>query len=336
MLESIKKIIAVASILLLFTIVFPHHALAVVPSEGQYIAADNCEAVVSIKKGTNPDNARLTKGQTYAIVGQNSETAPSHYLLEVAGAVPSQRWVATSCFNTAANITASVSKAPIIPVTTGKDYLLAVSWQPAFCEGKPDKPECENLAKNPTRPEASNFVLHGLWPQPKSNVFCGVSKADIALDEGPGKDWSKLPAIEKELSPQTWQRLQAVMPGTISYLHRHEWIKHGTCYQGTPEEYYTEAIALLDAVNKSPVQALVASNIGRQVTIQDIDQALSAFSATAGDKVEVKCSNSLLGELWLNLEGNISADTPIATLLANSPNAKPEKYPSCLIDDARD
>ncbi|WP_103125223.1 ribonuclease T2 family protein [Nostoc cycadae] len=334
MLRSLKQKLALVILLAFSLILLPHPAFALVPTESQFTTAVGaCEAVISIKKGTNPGNVRLQPGQTYQIVGQNKDN-PSHYLLEIASASPSRRWVPTSCVSADGLPTDTTGKIPpVIPVAVGNDYLLAVSWQPAFCESKPEKTECKNLAKNPNRPEATNFALHGLWPQPESNIYCGVSQTDITFDKASA--WSKLPAVETELSPDTWAKLQVVMPGTASNLQRHEWIKHGTCYQGTPEEYFTESIALIDTFNKSPIQALVASNIGRQVTLKDIDQALSSLGVNAGDKIEVKCTNAVLGELWVNLRGDITPNTLISDLLTNSPKAKLEKFKSCLIDDAR-
>ncbi|MDB9306514.1 MULTISPECIES: ribonuclease T2 family protein [Cyanophyceae] len=311
----------------------PNPALAFVSYQGQFTATSACEAVSSIKKGTNPDNVTLTPGQIYQIVGKNKDNA-SHYLVEIAGVSPSQRWVPISCVGSVDSTADTTDTTlPIVTVPTGNDYLLALSWQPAFCEGKPDKAECQILAANPDRFEAKHFVLHGLWPQPKSNVYCNVSERDITYDK---QNWEKLPNVENELAPETWERLQAVMPGTRSNLHRHEWIKHGTCYPGSAEEYFVESIALLDAFNKSPVQGLIASNIGQELAIKEIDQALSDFGSDTGEKVEVKCSNSLLGELWVNLKGDITPTSLVAGLLANSPKAKSEQYASCLIDDARD
>ncbi|WP_066380247.1 ribonuclease T2 family protein [Anabaena sp. CA = ATCC 33047] len=334
MVRSLKKILALVIVLVFSFILLPNPALAFVSYQGQFTATSACEAVSSIKKGTNPDNVRLTPGQVYQIVGKNKDNA-SHYLVQIAGVNPPQRWVPVSCVSAVGSTGDTTdTNRPIVAIPTGDDYLLALSWQPAFCEGKPDKAECQILAANPDRFEARNFVLHGLWPQPKSNVYCNVSERDITDDKQ--KTWSKLPAIEKELSPETWERLQTVMPGTRSNLHRHEWIKHGTCYPGSAEEYFAESIAILDAFNKSPVQGLIASNIGRQLTIKEIDQALSDFGSDTGEKVEVKCSNSLLGELWVNLKGDITPTSLVAGLLTNSPKAKTEKYASCLIDDARD
>ena len=103
-------------------------------------------------------------------------------------------------------------------------YVLALSWEPAFCEAMRDKAECK--AEMPTSFEASHFTLHGLWPQPRRNQFCGVDPKLSALDDQ--HQWEKLP--EPELTAETKAALDKAMPGTQSVVERHEWIKHGTCY----------------------------------------------------------------------------------------------------------
>jgi len=337
MLKSIQKMLVLAIMLAFSLVIFPHHAQALVAFDGQLTATDTCEATTSIKKGTNPGNLRLQRGQSYSIVAKNNEPA-SHYLLEIASAQPSQRWVSINCGTVSDQVAGTPPvNPPDNPVKLGgkgNDYLLALSWQPAFCESHSGKPECIILAQHPDRPEATHFVLHGLWPQPYGTEYCGVSKSDINFDRA--KAWSKLPAIEEKLSPQTWANLQAVMPGTASYLQRHEWIKHGTCYPGTPDEYFAEAIALVDTFNNSPLQKLVEKNIGKQVAIKAIDEALSDFGADTGNKVEVKCKEKVLGEVWVNLEGDITLTTPVSKLLENASPAKTEEFASCLIDRADD
>lgn len=337
MLKALAKTLAATIILALTIVLLPKPAVAgFTPLQGQFTATNTCPALASIRKNTNPGDIEITPGQTYPVLAQNDENA-SHYQIEIAGASPTQRWVTVNCGTIDATIIpASASEITTVPMqsATGTTYLLALSWQPNFCEGKPDKTECKNLAENPNRPEATHFVLHGLWPQPQGNDYCGVSSSDRALDEG--KAWSKLPAIEEKLAPATWAKLQAVMPGTVSNLHRHEWIKHGTCYQGTPEEYFSEAIALLEQINQSPVQVLIAQKIGQQLPVKDIDEKLIVFGADTGNKVEVKCNATGLTEMWFNLEGEITPTTPISKLLVAAQPAKPEKYPACLIDDARD
>ena len=50
------------------------------------------------------------------------------------------------------------------------------------------------------------------------------------------------------------------MPEAASFLQRHEWYKHGSCY-GPLEEYYTESLALMDQLNDSAIRSLFAANV---------------------------------------------------------------------------
>jgi ribonuclease T2 len=70
--------------------------------------------------------------------------------------------------------------------------------------------------------------LHGLWPQPRSQAYCGVDERAVEQDKR--RRWRDLPW--ERLDDDLWNRLQQAMPGTRSGLHKHEWIKHGTCYDG--------------------------------------------------------------------------------------------------------
>src|SRR3546814_10932851 len=72
------------------------------------------------------------------------------------------------------------------PAAAADFFVLAVSWQPAFCETRPAKPEC--VTQDEDRFDASHFALHGLWPQPRGNVYCGVEpglRASASSDERP-------------------------------------------------------------------------------------------------------------------------------------------------------
>ncbi len=46
---------------------------ATVPLSGRLVAEHACAAVVSIKKGSNPDSARLVPGRSYEVLGKNRE-----------------------------------------------------------------------------------------------------------------------------------------------------------------------------------------------------------------------------------------------------------------------
>jgi ribonuclease T2 len=113
------------------------------------------------------------------------------------------------------------------------------------------------------------------------------------------------------------------MPGTASSLDRHEWVKHGTCYSETPEEYYSESLMLLDQINNSSVRDLYANNIGQNITANEIRSKFDeAFGRGAGAKVNVTCTGRLITELTINLKGEINTDSRIADLMKNSPTAR--------------
>jgi ribonuclease T2 len=178
-----------------------------------------------------------------------------------------------------------------------------LSWQPSFCESHSSKPEC--AAETDASYEATHLTLHGLWPQPRSRDYCNVEVALVSADRK--SDWASLPAVD--LGPDTRARLDKVMPGTRSMLERHEWIRHGTCYNGLDKEaYFKQALALADEVDASAVQALLAGRIGQEVKATEIRAAFdTAFGAGTGDRVRIACrkdgSRQLIAELTIGLDG---------------------------------
>jgi ribonuclease T2 len=190
-------------------------------------------------------------------------------------------------------------------------YVLAISWQPAFCETRRDRPECEGQTAD--RFDASRFSLHGLWPQPRSRDYCGVDAETVRLDDQ--GDWDLLPA--PELSDALQAELAVAMPGTQSSLDRHEWVTHGTCYGTDAEEYFADSLAMLSAVNASPVAELFAANVGEELSQEQIRAAFDdAFGPGAGERVRLACDDDgnrrLIGELTIGLTGDIDGPETFA------------------------
>jgi ribonuclease T2 len=321
------RILTILVAIFLFTPV----AMSQVKLGGQFKASQICPALLSIKKGTNPGDVSISVGSTYRLLGKNKDVA-THLWIEIPGANPRQRWVALACGSTDVDLAGSAPSTGGAAVDTpngsvkpkplpkgSKDgkpfYVLALSWQPAFCQSKPDKIECRT--QTASRPDATEFTLHGLWPQPRRNVFCGVDRTTAALDDQ--HQWDKLPA--PDLSIETKVALATAMPGTQSLLERHEWVKHGTCYPGgTAEQYFKDAIRLARAVNDSVVQDFVAANIGKSITTSDLRAKFDeAFGKGAGERVRVACSrDGLISELTIGLKGDIAAGTSLPDLIAAS------------------
>lgn len=304
-------------------------AHAEVPLAGRLIARDACPALQSIRKGTNPGEVRLEPGRAYEITAKNRPAA-THYRVTVEGAEPAARWVAVGCGE---HVVAADGSTPAPTKSegsaSGQVWVLAVSWQPAFCEGHPDKTECATQVAG--RWDADHFTLHGLWPQRVD--YCHVAPEAVAADKN-GK-WGDLP--EPVISAKTRQDLDRVMPGTASRLERHEWIKHGTCAPvESADDYFKDAIRLVDELNGSAVRTLFAQSIGREVTGAAVREAFDeAFGDGAGERVRIACTRvggrNLVTELTLGLVGDSGAGNGLAALMAASGPTDPG-CPAGIVD----
>lgn len=292
------------------------------PLEGCFVADKPCPALHSIKKHSNPGDVMLKPGVTYTVTGQN-KPSPTYYQIQIDGMPTPQRWVDISCGKLVKNCdgkgstTGAATGANPNPKASNKDYLLALSWQAGFCQTHKTKKECTTQTDN--RFDATHLTLHGLWPQPQNNAYCGVSDTDKAIDRN--KHWNLL--LEVMVDNNTRDAMATSMPGVVSYIDRHEWIKHGTCYNAAPDEYFDEALMLLEQINKSPIRNLFADNVGKKITAAEIRAKFDAtFGAGTGNKVNVKCTGKLITELWINLQGEINSSSQVADLLKNSPATK--------------
>ena len=317
--------------LLLLAVSLAGMARADVKMSGSFVADTSCPATQAIKSGRNPDNVSTRTGQSYELLAGNKDL-PTHYLIRVPGADPERRWVRIDCGHVSGGSASATPAAPSVadqnkpsaPASGKPEYVFALSWQPAFCETKSSKTECQ--AQTAGGFDATHFSLHGLWPQPNGNFYCQVAASDKANDNP--AHWKDLPPVN--LDPNTRSKLDQVMPGTASKLERHEWIKHGTCYGKSQQEYFSDALNLMQAVNGSPVRDLFAKSIGKQLTSDQIRSAFDrAFGTGAGKRVRVSCvidpssGRRLIGELTLGLGGPIGPNSSLGgLLLASAPTTK--------------
>jgi ribonuclease T2 len=205
--------------------------------------------------------------------------------------------------------------------------VLAASWEPAFCQTDSGWRKRECRTQTAERYDATHFSLHGLWPDDLTDkaifpCYCdrgAPRECDVELSDGP----------RIRVSQPIFDVLRKVMPGVMSRLHQHEWEKHGTCYEADktgpdagadPDEYFTEAIALMGQLNASPEQALFASHIGERLTRDEIEAAFNqAFGAGASERLTVKCSGGNISELWINLKGDITPESDLSDLILAAP-----------------
>ena len=286
-----------------------------------------CGLYNNLKHTQDSGNLRLDMHHTYEMLRHHK----GQYLVKVPDATPSQRWVDDDCLTLrplrgtplyeeiqasrkSTRTTVASKESSVTPVATpsdsttdnravSRDNLLALSWHNAFCETHRYKKECKRtlLQLLKAAPGDDRFVLHGLWPQPRHKVYCGVPRQQIRLDKQ--KRWQQLPPLD--LSEETRERLQRLMPGYSGYLHRHEWIKHGTCYGTDAEHYFATAAALTEAVNRSEIGAFFHQNRGKRVDLKRIRMLFDkTFGRGTGYKVSMQCKQGMITELWLHIGGS--------------------------------
>ncbi len=286
-----------------------------------------CPAFNNLKHTKNSHGIYLDTSKKYTILkhhkGQN--------LILLKGEQPAQRWVDDACFSNDASsrnpLNVSKAKSQVIGIEDdrtetvlpkhtkkykkintnkyqndvfSKYNLLVLSWHNAFCETHRYKKECKRSMFSFGRPNYSekHFVLHGLWPQPKNKLYCGVDGYTVNMDKH--KQWNRLPVLN--LSDEVKRDLQKIMPGVSSNLHKHEWIKHGTCYGTDANRYYKDSIRMVEEINRSKVGDFFKNNIGKYVTLHQIRANFNrSFGLGTGKRVEVKCHKGLITELWLHL-----------------------------------
>ena len=312
--------------LLYFFLVGQNSAFALYKVDGEFIV-NSCQAYTSIKKKSEP--VTLEPGKVYQVLGQNKKSG-DYFSIKVG---KQNKWINKNCgeFNPSGqrayyesrkfgefhpsgqrayeskssyksessyekrSLTEKNKTIANCPAQgCARKYVLAISWQPSFCQTRQYIPEC--ISQTTDRYDANNFTLHGLWPD--KLTYCGVSNQDINNDKQ--REWDDLPRLN--LDQETTSELAIVMPGVQSYLHRHEWTKHGTCDGRDEDTYYDVSIDLLNEVNASEVQDLFTENIGKRITQSQIETAFdNSFGKGAGQSVKIKCNGGLISELQIKM-----------------------------------
>ncbi|KSV71405.1 hypothetical protein N185_04140 [Sinorhizobium sp. GW3] len=196
--------------------------------------------------------------------------------------------------------------------TSRTDYVLAVSWQPGFCETRPQRKECESQTAE--RFDATNLSLHGLWPLRKS--YCGVAAEARAADRK--GSWLELPKLA--MADDTAARLLVAMPGVQSGLDRHQWLRSGTCQNGSVDDYFSVQLRMLEELNRSAVGALFRQRVGAELDEATIKQAFDqSFGAGAGDRVRMRCQTvqgrSIITGLTIGLTGDVMKAPSLGPLI---------------------
>jgi len=216
-------------------------------------------------------------------------------------------------------------------------YVFSLSWQPTFCETKPDKKEC--VSQTPDRYDAKNLILHGLWPNKNADThhkygFCGVKSSVRKLDKA--STWCKMPA--PDLSDETKNTLAQYMPGVDSCLERHEWHKHGTCSGIEADNYFTLASSLVSKVDDTNFNKYISNNIGNTININDLLAEFEKdFGRGSNSYVNLFCEKvnnvSMLSEVRMYLSKDLSAEGQIKDFLIKPSGGEKGNCPQDIFID---
>ena len=204
------------------------------------------------------------------------------------------------------------------PGAEAAEHLLALSWQPAFCEYRPEKAECRDLNAGDLPVTETRLSLHGLWPQPEGNPYCGVPAGLVALDEASHR--ADLPEVT--LDEETAQVAAGGDAG------------HGELPRAAPVDQAWHLpprgrrggriLRRLPAAGRrgqrTPVAALFAARVGGELGAAEVRQAFdAAFGPGAGERVQVRCAGdggrTLVRELRIATSGVIGPDGDVGALM---------------------
>ena len=199
-------------------------------------------------------------------------------------------------------------------------YVLALSFQPGFCKVHGDsKKECRHIRDDAYL--SHHFSLHGLWPnQDACGIhygFCNAQPKDQFCDYAP--------LILNEMASK---QLGDVM---LSYryqtcLERHEWNKHGTCQERTPDDYFLLATHFVNEMNASLLGDYIANHVGEMVKLKALQDVVSQqFGKNASHNILFHCQGAILTEVTVGLPDTLSETNSLVELVQQATPNKTKK-----------
>ncbi|SDF59177.1 MULTISPECIES: ribonuclease I [unclassified Duganella] len=298
----------IAAALLTFIVV---GASASESASGSFVAGKSCEAYSSFAKRSNPGDIKISAGTSYT-VREINKTDFDWVRIEVPGAEPKLRWVQRECgkpeLEEREERTAARGNGEVCSLPNQQDsYVLAITWQPGFCEHvsyKGKKPECD--AMNGGTLAAKNLSLHGLWPNKKE---CGTNYGSCS-----GQPFA--------LSKDTIEKVAPWMPNF--YYERtfgaYEWNKHGKCQSLPPDDYFIKAVSAVRVVNESEVGKIVLGSTGKSFRVNDFFERVKArYGDKVANTITLVCTQrKYLQEIRVSLALDFATDRDLPQMVANA------------------
>lgn len=156
-------------------------------------------------------------------------------------------------------------------------YTLAISWTPQYCRSNARDESARFQCGGGNR---FGFTLHGLWP------------------DGTGETWPQYCKPAEILPPAVIRKNLCATPSP--QLLQHEWAKHGTCMNTTPDGYFDKATGLFGRLRYPDMNALSR----RRLTAGQLASALArANPGVQANMMRITATRQgWLDEIWLCLD----------------------------------
>ncbi|KAK4481593.1 hypothetical protein RD792_012495 [Penstemon davidsonii] len=183
-------------------------------------------------------------------------------------------------------------------------FVQQTQWPGAYCDSK------QSCCYPSTGKPASDFSIHGLWPNYKDGSY------PSNCDPGSNFDPSKISNLTQRLQ-RDWPTL-ACPSGDGLQFWAHEWSKHGTCSESilNQNEYFSTALNLKERVNL--LQILGDSGIQPNGDLYSLESVKDAIKGGIGYDAWIQCNtdtsgNSQLYQVYICLDasGSNFTDCPI-------------------------
>lgn len=196
----------------------------------------------------------------------------------------------------------------------------AVTWQPTFCLLKGSE-GCKN--------DEAKFYVHGIWPyfsyqkqkeegKDNTHVYYNYHPANCTVSPGCADQNGACPLTDNSrsllLENQDFQNNVTSVP---QGLMEHEWKKHGTCYGGDQNKYFTDFYKFRDKVVRYNKEEFSRAE-GQSKPFAEIK---SWFPANVRFRCDVKDNVQYLYEVFylVDREGNAFTDNSAKPLQIGKP-----------------
>ncbi len=153
-------------------------------------------------------------------------------------------------------------------------YTLAISWTPQYCRSNARDASAQFQCGAGNR---FGFTLHGLWP------------------DGTGEQWPQYCTAAEILPAAVIRENLCATPS--AQLLQHEWAKHGTCMNTTPNDYFGKARGLFGRLRYPDMNALSR----RRLTAGQLASAMArANPGLRANMMRITATRQgWLDEIWL-------------------------------------